>query len=188
MKNNTVSKLPQSFHHIRGSVILLLLRIFFSLFIVDTFYASVLIYFLLSDFATDYHAFVFSLLWILHTAKFILQAYVIIFLIIRWATTTYYIHDHELVRYQGAMQPSETIYELNFIKSVDVSESWLGRLLNYGDVMLAISSSGYRQDVKLQGIADPIKYERIFRHYMEEAEQPSSKEEPPLVIPPTRTS
>jgi uncharacterized membrane protein YdbT with pleckstrin-like domain len=185
VKKNNIQK---SYHHIRGSVILLALRIFFSLFVVDTVYAALLVLFLFTNYATEYHAYVFLLLWLLHTAKFVLQAYVLLFLVIRWATITYYIHDHQLIRYQGAYQPDETIFELDFIKSVDLNESWLGRLLNYGNIILVVSSSGYRQDVRLEGIADPQKYERIFRDYMETAERPSTKEEPPLETPQIRTA
>lgn len=160
-------EIQTSIHHIRGSVILLALRILGILFIADTAFAFILA-FALFTIGSDYYASVVSVLWILHTVKFVIEAYLVLYLVVSWATITYYLTDHTLVYSRGVVKTEETFLELNKTKSVHLTESWLGKLMNYGTITLTIPSYGGNEQFSLIGIADPKKYERIFRTYLGE--------------------
>lgn len=162
--------MQKSIHHIRGSVILLSLRVLGILFFVDTVFALVLAFALFAV-GSEYYLFVVTFLWLLHTVKFLLEIYLVLSFVLPWATTTYYIVDHQLVQYGGIIKINEKTYELAKLREVDLIESWLGKLLNYGTIHGVISASGYNDEFKLVGIGDVKKYERILREYLTEASE-----------------
>jgi uncharacterized membrane protein YdbT with pleckstrin-like domain len=158
-----------SLHHIRGSVILLSFRTLGILFLVNTTFALILAIALFSGLGSDYYEMIIILLWLLHTIKFILEAYIILYFLVPWATTVYYIADHHLIVNGGVMQVDEKVYELNKLREVDLVESWLGKLLNYGTLHGTVSASGFSDEFTLVGVADAKKYERVLRSYVKEA-------------------
>ncbi len=159
--------LPTSAHHIRGSVILLAIRVGGVLLITGLMYALFLLIFIFGGLGEAEPRFILFLLWGLHTVKFVAELYTVLFLVVHWATTSYYVSEHHLTRYQGIMKVDEHVYDLRAARSVDVYESWLGRLLHFGDIHMVIADSGYREDVWLRGIADARKYEHVFRGFLE---------------------
>jgi uncharacterized membrane protein YdbT with pleckstrin-like domain len=159
--------LPTSAHHIRGSVILLTLKVGGLLLITGAFYAAFLLIFIFGGVGDDLSRFVLYLLWGLHTVKFFIEVYVTLYLVTHWARTSYYLSEHHLIRYEGIMQVDEHLYDLRAVRSVDVYENWLGRLLNFGDIHMVVADSGYREDLWLRGIAAPRKYEKVFRGFLE---------------------
>lgn len=158
-----------SMHHIRGSVILLSLRVFSVLFFVDTIYALILFFALNIGIGSDYYAYVVAALWLFHTIKFIFVLYYIFNSVLPWATTYYYVSDHHLIRYRGVAKLDEKIYELTKLREVDLKESWLGKILDYGTIHGVVSASGYNDEFTLFGVANAKKYERILRGYLAQA-------------------
>lgn len=161
---------PKSLHHIRGSVILLSLRVFAVLFFVDTVFAILLA---IAQFmiGSDYYNFVIASLWFLHTIKFVLEIYMVLAYVLPWATTTYYINNSQLIKCTGIIKVDEKVYELSKLRAVDLTASWLGKLLDYGTIRGTVSASGYTDEFLLVGIADAKKYERILHAYLSEAGQ-----------------
>lgn len=154
-------------HFLRGSILLLGLRVFWWMFTVDALYAGIL-YFFMQYGLNISESVTFTILWVLHLAKFLLLLWVVLKLSMDWATRTYYLAGHHLVRYHGILEVDEAIYELQSLKSLHLKESIIGRLLNYGDIYLTLSSSGYREDVVLRGISHARRYERVLRDYLEQ--------------------
>lgn len=159
------AQVAQSRHFMRGSILLLSLRVFGWMFLVETLYAGVL-FGLSQSPGLIPEAIALNALWALHTVKFVFLVVVTLKLVTDWATTTYYLADHHLVKYHGILEVDEAIYELRSLKSLHLKEGLFGRLLNYGDLYLTLSSSGYREDVILHGITHARRYERVLRDYL----------------------
>lgn len=159
--------LPTSAHHIRESAILLSIKVAAALVLGGIMYSLLMIVFFFGGIANDSPQLMLIILWILYTALFIIETYAVLFIVLQWARRAYYLSEHHLIRYQGIMQLDEHIYDLQNIRSVDVYENWLGRLLNFGDIHMTIAASGYHEEIWLRGIAEARKYERVFRGFLE---------------------
>jgi uncharacterized membrane protein YdbT with pleckstrin-like domain len=159
-------KLAQCFHHIRLSGIIIFFRIVFAVLICETAYIGLLG--LIVAALLDGQSTRLSLLalWVLHTAKIVLELYLLFTIVLTWAHTRYYLDEHHLVIYRGIFQVQEHIYELQGVRSVDHQESWIGKLLGYGDITLIFGASGYKEEIKLLGISHSRKYERIFSSFL----------------------
>lgn len=144
----------------------MLLRVFTILFVVDTGYALILAAFFFGDAVTNFGTISLGLLWLMHTVKFLVIVGLVTAVIADDATTDYYISGHHLIRRTGFMQKKEHIYELGKLRMIDVYQSWLGRLLNYGTLTMTFSSSGYQENITMNGVSDPTKYERILRKHL----------------------
>lgn len=168
MNNHVDHQLSSSKHHLRSSVFLVVFRIFMTLFTVNTVYAALIVLALYSDITTVYgNALVFGGLWAVHTAQFILETAMIIFIIVHWVTDEYYITDRQLFHYQGLWHMDERIYELQHIKSVKLYQTFFGRIFHYGTITLMLGARGYSETLKLRECADPKKYERLFRSFVQ---------------------
>jgi len=106
--------------------------------------------------------------------------------VLDWATVVYYIrNDHQLVRIRGIFDREEASWELRSLKTVKLHQNWIGHLFGFGDLAVTFSSSGYREDVVLHGIAQATSCEHIFHEYLAEATEKKrpSDEEVPAVAP-----
>jgi uncharacterized membrane protein YdbT with pleckstrin-like domain len=161
------NRLPTSLHHIHGSLFLLVLRVFFISFLFDSIYGGGLFFLFYSSLDPSYEPYVFAALSIVHSAKFILQTSILLFLIIRWSTRIYYIKEHQIVIKRGLIRTEEDSYELAHVRKVHLKQNIFGKIFNYGDVHVMIASSGFSEEVKLREITNPKKYEWILRDYIE---------------------
>lgn len=175
-----LNTLPNSQHHIRGSILLLGIRVFLALFTVEALYSVVLLYLLIVAGTESYHNLLVTILLIINACKFGIEAYVILRLIVRWAATTYYLSEHQIIYRSGIIDFEQDIYELNDLHSVNLRQNWLGRLLNYGDIEITLSASGYRSELILRGIADVKGYEHVLHGFLEKRNSGSSN---PIIAP-----
>jgi predicted membrane protein len=169
---------PKSSHHIRGSVLLLVLRIAGLLFLIETIFALFIWIALSSNIAQSYYNIVLSTLLFGHTVKFVFELGAIGAAIFPWAVTQYYLSQHQLIKYVGFLHSDEKFYELGDVRSIELRQSWLGKIVNYGTITINFSSSGFHEIVHMNGIYDPKKYERILRQYLvQDSTLPSEEEE-----------
>lgn len=91
----------------------------------------------------------------------------IIVLVLRWATTNYYMSEHQLIVRKGIIKTDEVSYELTHVRSVELDQSIIGSFFNYGNIKLVLAVSGYHEEVTMHGLGDPKKYEHILREYIE---------------------
>lgn len=159
-------ELALSVHHIRASSGVLAVRVFIIGFLIETIYALILLVVLSLGVAASYPTEVVLALWVLQTLKFILESYFILRVILSWLTTTYYLRESFLVVVRGVWHPKEDLYDLRNVRSIEIKESRLGRLLNYGTLKLIVASSGFHEEVELPYISDVRKYERWLRSFL----------------------
>ncbi|MBI4098285.1 MAG: PH domain-containing protein [Candidatus Levybacteria bacterium] len=152
---------------IRGSILLLISKLVLTVIFLDTIY---------------YVFFYFSTIWFnapdawqdtlslgLLTAQFfidVIQIVFIVYFILNWSHTTYYIDGAHLIKHSGVMTTEEDVYDLATVRSVEVHQSFLGMVLNFGDLILKTSASGgYQVVVILKGVSKPIHWEREIKNY-----------------------
>lgn len=154
-------------HFLRGSVILLGLRVVGLLILVEALFALAVSLLYLNETSLA-AAFASSpvLLWSLYALKIVLLVVFLLRLVLDWATTIYYIGDHHLVKYHGILERDENVYNLQSLRTVRLHQHWLSRLLNYGDLYLIFSASGYRDELWLRGILNAHHYEQVLRSYL----------------------
>lgn len=152
---------------IRGSVLLLISKLVLAVIFLDTIY---------------YFFFYFLTIWFdiplewqdsisvgLLTVQFfidLVQIGLIVYLILNWSHTTYYVDGAHLIKHSGVMNIEEDVYDLATVRSVEVHQSLVGRILNFGDLILKTSASGgYQVVVILKGVPKPIHWEREIKNY-----------------------
>ncbi len=98
----------------------------------------------------------------------ILEAVMLLFVTLHWLTTNYYITREHVIRYAGIMSVDEHIFELSHLRSVELHQSWFGRLCHYGNITLRFAVSGYHEDLTMREIAYPKLYERALKKHIRE--------------------
>lgn len=161
-------KLQKSLHHIHDNAFLFVVRAVFILLVVELIY-YVFIYFLffteigLSIQYQRNYIILFSALF-----KFILQTFFAVYIALSWIKNNYYITENKIVHIKGILNTNEEIYNISSIRSVKLHQSIVGRIFNYGDVIVEVSASGgFHKNISLIGIVNPKKYERILNEYLE---------------------
>jgi|SRR3989344_1148083 len=152
---------------IRGSVKLLLLKITFLILFLDLFFFILLIIlnFLIATNFTFHLTLTLTLIFVYLFIKFI-QIVLILYNMILWSRTTYYINGSHLIVHTGVFNLQEDSYDLATIRSADVKQSLFERIFNFGDIVLKTSASGgYQVVVVLKGISRPIEVERKINAY-----------------------
>ena len=161
-------ELQKSLHHIHDSAILLGAKVVFALLAVELLY-YIFIYFIfftemgqLIPYQRNY-VILFSTLF-----KFIMQTYYAVYVVLSWVKNNFYITEDKIVHCKGILTIDEEIYNTSSIRTVKSHQSLLGRIFNYGNVVVEVSASGgYHKDILLGGIVNPKKYERILNEYLE---------------------
>lgn len=151
---------------IRRSVVLLGARIFLVLFIADSIYGLLLAALAFGYIPANLVSSYAVLLWIIHTLKSFLIIYLILYLVLKWISTIYYISEEHLIRQRGVLNIKENLYQLQDIEAVSMNQSWLGRLFNFGDVHITFMIARQKEEVELYATNSPQKYERLFSHYV----------------------
>lgn len=163
---------PKSRHHIRPSVILLALRIISLLLVIETVYAFILWISIFGNIGEGYFETVLTVLLVIHTLKFLVVIFAIGAALFPSLISHYYISEHQLISYVGLINTEEKFFEFTDMKSIKLRQSAIGRLLNFGSLIVEFSSSGFHEKVYLYGVHNPKKYEHILREYLKE--QPAS--------------
>jgi len=159
----------RSSHHFHRSQYLLAIHIFVGLAVSAVLAAALILY---SHTVLEGSA---RLIFTLFGAAvvFVIQIILVLYTVLRWANTDYYISNHHLVCYQGIWTRDENIYELQSLRTVEMKESLFGRWFHYGDVYLVFSASGYRDEIWLTGIGNAKAYVRALRAYIGDDTSPN---------------
>lgn len=160
-KNQTVT-LP-----IKQSTTFLTLRLFLVMIFLDSIYLLSEIIFLRANLPLEFYNYIKSLFLIAHTIKSLLEIYFILQIVIKWTNGTYLLNGRHLIKQEGFLNSTEKIYDLGIIRSVTVNQGLLGKILNYGDIIITTSASGgYNAQIYLNSISHPEKYEQLLEQYL----------------------
>jgi uncharacterized membrane protein YdbT with pleckstrin-like domain len=152
---------------IRGSIILLAMKLMLLTIIFDITYSF--IFYLLNRYFNlplNLHDNFASILLILFITKNLIEVTLLIYLVLSWANTLFYIQNNHLVIKRGIFHTYEDVYDFKTIRSIEVEQSLIGKILHFGNIILRSSASGgYQVMVTLLGLSDPQKQERILNRY-----------------------
>lgn len=154
---------------IRGSMAILIAKLLTTLFIFELLFGAVyyLLFLILGiPISSGPHHHVALAILVIETFKIVFQGFLVLRIALSWATYSYFIDGtrRHLVKRSGIIYTREDIFEFNTVRSISVYQSWLGRLLRYGDVTLKTSASGgYQAILTIAGIHDPKKYEKMIK-------------------------
>ena len=152
---------------VRGSSIVLVIKVLLVLILFDGMYSF--IYYILSlgiSLPFDLHHHTAILLFIMQLGKILLQLVLLLHVVLSWANNLYFLTDEHIIKRSGFFKVQEEIFHYKNIRSISIHKSWIGKLCNYGDILLKTSASGgYQDDIILSGIANPQKYREILKKY-----------------------
>jgi len=161
-------EIQKSLHHIHDSAFLLATRVVFVLLIAELAYYFFIYFLFFTEIGQSIqyqrnYIILFSSLF-----KFIIQTYYAVYVVLSWVQNNFYITEDKIVHCKGILNIDEEIYDISNIRSVKSHQSFVGRIFNYGDVVVGVfASGGYHKEILLSGIVNPKKYERILNEYLE---------------------
>lgn len=152
---------------VRGSSIVLVIKVLLVLILFDGIYSF--IYYILSlgvNLPFDFHHHTAILLLIVQLGKITLQFVLLLHVVLSWANNLYFLTDEHIIKRGGVLKVQEEIFHYKNIRSISIHQSWIGKLCNYGDILLKTSASGgYQDDIVLSGIANPQRYKEVLKRY-----------------------
>lgn len=155
-----------SLEHLQPSVLVIVLRLLGVLFLFDAIYSLLLLGFFGLNNAHEWHDSYIGLLWAANLVKYILVSATVMKLFAEWAGRAYYLSGHHLIERLGLINTTETTYELSQVKSVVLTQTWLGHRFDYGTIKLAFAGTGGSKDVKLRDIHNPNAYKDYFDQHL----------------------
>jgi uncharacterized membrane protein YdbT with pleckstrin-like domain len=166
-ENQQNSELKPELEPIRGSIVVLVFKLAVILLFFEFIYAAAdYIVTLGIPLPFDLHHHVSLALFVVEAVKIVFQLYLIANVVLSWANNTYYLAGKHIIKRTGILHVEEDVFHFDNIRSISISQSFLGKLFNYGNITLKTSASGgYQGDVVMMGIANPKKYEEILNKY-----------------------
>lgn len=150
---------------IKESIVVLTMKLLTVLLLFELLYIGIFYVFTLGiplPFSLHHHIAVG--LFIFSTVKIITQVFLILHITLSWANNGYYVDGKHLIKKSGILNIEEDSYDLSTVRSIIINQSWLGRILNYGDLTLKTSASGgYQVIVTMVGIQNPRNHERMIK-------------------------
>jgi uncharacterized membrane protein YdbT with pleckstrin-like domain len=151
---------------IRRSIILLGIRMFLVLFLLDTVYALLILIPLFGYVSAEWNPSYVAFLLVVHTMKNLLLSYLLITQVGTWFGTLYYVSGGHLIQQRGLLNTTDIIYQLTDIQSVVMRQPWLGRFLNFGNVTISFTVGREKEVVLLYAITNPRLYEELFSEFV----------------------
>lgn len=159
----TVDSTTEAFA-IHKSRVALALKLGLAVFLLDTFFALVVLVYLSVVAAGASYAFLVFLL-ALHTAKYLVLTAIALRLFYIWGSAFYEVRQGQLFILEGYTQITERAYDLSQLGQLDIRQDWVGRRLNYGNLDLHIATPGGQRLLILSDIRRPYEYAtRLSRH------------------------
>lgn len=153
---------------VRSSILILILRLFFVMFIVDAIYSVAEIYFLDLDTSFEIHRFIINTMFVTHIIKNIMLIYFVLSIVTKWISNLCYITETYLIKHEGILNIKEKMVDLKNLRSVSINQGFFGRLFHYGSITLTTSASGgYTEEIYLSEVDRPEKYKEFFQHCLE---------------------
>jgi len=167
-KSNEPKKtVDQYIEPVRGSISILIIKVLLILFIFDSLYTIFFYVFSLQlNLPIDLRHHIALALVIIHIGKIILQIFLLLQVILTWTNSIYFFTNDHIIKRSGIFNVAEEIFHYQNIRSISIKQSLVGKIFNYGDILLKTSASGgYKNNIILFGIDNPKKYEEILNKF-----------------------
>jgi uncharacterized membrane protein YdbT with pleckstrin-like domain len=151
---------------IRGSLFLLLSRIFLVMAGTDIIYLSVRIFVFelnpqwINGITLDIIFFIFLIF------SYIVQIFLIYTVLLHWLNKRYYIESNHLIIKRGIFTITERVYDLKDLRSVVVTQGIVGKIFHFGTITLEITSPGLSEEPNLTEIPHPHQLEKQIKKFI----------------------
>lgn len=165
-----INPMTNNLRPINRSIVVLSLQVIILLLTTDTIYGFINYFFLKVHFLRltlpfDLHHYSIQILYLSHILKSFFQIFVLMQLIFKWKSQSYYIINEHLVKKEGLMTITEKNYDLKNIRSVTIQQSVLGKIFRFGNIVLEISAlGGYKEILTIPFVSNPQIYESLLLH------------------------
>lgn len=146
---------------IHFSIAALMLRIGVAIFLVETAYVLALAVCIAVAPPVDVPT-VVLILWGIQTVKFLILAFIVEQIIAAWAGQSAYVYENMLTIHSGIVTAEDKVLELSQLRSVSRQQGFLGRLLNFGTLVLNFGRYDHPQNFFLYNVHNPKHYQDIF--------------------------
>ena len=155
---------------IRSSVLILIIRLFSVMFLIDIIYSVAEIYFIDLNVSAEIHQFIINTMFVTHIIKNIFLIYFVLYIITKWIGNLYYITEKYLVKHEGILNLKEKIIDLKNLRAFTIDQGFLEKLFHYGNITLTTSASGgYNDEIYLFEVDHPEKYKEFFQNCLEKS-------------------
>lgn len=150
---------------IRGSIFLLLSRIFLLMVGTDTCYLIIRIFVFelhpqwIPGRAIDIGFLLFLM------SSYILQIFLIFTVLLHWLNRRYYIDTSQLIARKGIFTTKERIYDLKNLKSVVVTQGVIGKLFHFGTLSILITAPNLTEEINLSEVPNPHELEMQIKKF-----------------------
>ncbi|MGH7196418.1 MAG: PH domain-containing protein [Candidatus Saccharimonadales bacterium] len=151
---------------IRPSAAMLLMRLFAVILLLDTAYVLAMAAVLFISVGVGFDQLPLLMLWGLYILKFFLSVVLLLPLFMRSLGTTIVMTKDHLCIDKGMVQEEERIYELAQLQAIKLRQGWLGKRLNFGDIILTLGSRSYTEIVELLGVSEPHEHVAHISRYL----------------------
>ncbi|PIT86738.1 MAG: hypothetical protein COU33_01475 [Candidatus Magasanikbacteria bacterium CG10_big_fil_rev_8_21_14_0_10_43_6] len=179
MEHSPIHTLSHSVHQIRQTLWILGFKLVGVMFLFGTLYGGLLLFLLSGTFGTPelrqfvdhYESFTLIILWGSQIAIAFFQVIAVLYVTLTWARTAYYISENQLIMYRGILQLHEKVYQLKHFHSIELDQSLLGRMLQFGTISIEMQAYASKAGpIHLRNIPNPKLYERVLRKYLQDME------------------
>lgn len=92
----------------------------------------------------------------------VLQNIILVYIALTWVNDYYEVGNDEIIHVNGIISKTEKAYPYRDIQSITMHQGFLGRLLNYGSVILYIPTLGH--DLNFNEISNPVKFIELIKN------------------------
>lgn len=107
-----MNSIPTSRHHIKFNAIILVWRLVWVLFVVNTLYGFLLLLVSREVVFSGYTLELLNAAWLGHAVLFVLQICILIYLSATWLRTNYYLTETELILASGIVTEREVMFKI----------------------------------------------------------------------------
>lgn len=95
-----------------------------------------------------------------------IQAGLVLLIVLQWKNHEYYLTENYIQENRGFLTRTSKKYEMRDVRDVSVRQGILGRLWNFGDVIIDSSAPEYHEVIILTAIPEPYEHERLLERFV----------------------
>lgn len=114
--------------------------------------------------ASDTKIFLHSLTTAVFIFVTLIQIILLLVIVIKWLNEYYEMQDDEIIQWTGVITKRGRSYPYSNIQSITIQQSAVGRILNFGTVVLYVPTLG--QDLSFDEVPKPQAFIKLIKEHM----------------------
>ncbi len=96
----------------------------------------------------------------------IIQIFLVLLITLQWKNHVYYLTDTYIQENKGILTLTDRMIDLKNVRDISVRQGVLGRLLNYGDILIESSAPEFHEVLIIVGAPNPHQHEAFLRKFV----------------------